>query len=150
MNSYIQILCRFQKCKRKVPPPLLLLSNEKSPFTPKGRFFPSFGEVKGDFTLLRSDSGGFFCLHFWNLHKIWIQESIDLNSIRFGRRCNIGWVTSAQGQVSVVLFDFIIKSVNKPSVQDGTFWFKIERRLNWNYIIIEQMSSKTSKHFCLC
>ena len=21
MNSYIQILCRFQKCKRKVPPP---------------------------------------------------------------------------------------------------------------------------------
>ena len=32
MDSYIQILCRFQKCKRKVPP-LLLLSNEKSPFT---------------------------------------------------------------------------------------------------------------------
>ena len=29
----IQILCRFQKCKQKVLP-LLLLSNEKSPFTP--------------------------------------------------------------------------------------------------------------------
>jgi hypothetical protein len=24
MDSYIQILCRFQKCKRKVPPPSLL------------------------------------------------------------------------------------------------------------------------------
>ena len=24
MNSYIQILCRFQKCNQKVPPPLLL------------------------------------------------------------------------------------------------------------------------------
>ena len=33
MDSYIQILCRFQKCKRKVPPPSLL-SNEKSPLTP--------------------------------------------------------------------------------------------------------------------
>ena len=31
MDSYIQILCRFQKCKQKVPPPSLL-SNEKSPF----------------------------------------------------------------------------------------------------------------------
>ena len=27
---------------------------------------------KGDFLLLRSDGGGTFCLHFWNLHKIWI------------------------------------------------------------------------------
>ena len=33
MDSYIQILCRFQKCKQKVPPPSLL-NNEKSPFTP--------------------------------------------------------------------------------------------------------------------
>ena len=33
MDSYIQILCIFQKWKRKVPPPLLL-SNEKSPFNP--------------------------------------------------------------------------------------------------------------------
>ena len=40
MDSYIQILCRLQKCKRKVPPPLLL-SYEKSPFTPQGRFFSS-------------------------------------------------------------------------------------------------------------
>ena len=31
MDSCIQILCRFQKCKQKVPPPSLL-SNEKSPF----------------------------------------------------------------------------------------------------------------------
>ena len=31
MDSYIQILCTFQKCKQKVPPPSLL-SNEKSPF----------------------------------------------------------------------------------------------------------------------
>ena len=28
MDSYIQILCRFQICKQKVPPPSLL-SNEK-------------------------------------------------------------------------------------------------------------------------
>ena len=41
--SYIQILCRFQKCKQKVPPPSLLSNTE-----------------------------GTFCLHFWNLHKIWI------------------------------------------------------------------------------
>ena len=26
--------------------------------------------VKGDFSLLRSEGGGTFCLHFWNLHKI--------------------------------------------------------------------------------
>ena len=31
MDSYIQILCRFQKWKRKVPPPSLL-STQKSPF----------------------------------------------------------------------------------------------------------------------
>jgi hypothetical protein len=30
MDSYIQILCRFQKYKQKVPP-LSLLNNEKSP-----------------------------------------------------------------------------------------------------------------------
>jgi hypothetical protein len=33
MDSYIPILCRFQKCQRKVPPPSLF-RNEKSPFTP--------------------------------------------------------------------------------------------------------------------
>ena len=33
MDSYIQILCRFQKSKRKVPPPSPL-STQKSPFTP--------------------------------------------------------------------------------------------------------------------
>ena len=34
MDSYIQMLSRFQECKQKVPPPSFL-SNEKSPFTPK-------------------------------------------------------------------------------------------------------------------
>ena len=38
MDSYIQILCRFQKSKRKIPP-RSPLSDEKSPFTPKGKFF---------------------------------------------------------------------------------------------------------------
>ena len=38
MDSYVQTLCRFQKCKKKVPPPLLL-SNEKSPFTPQRKIF---------------------------------------------------------------------------------------------------------------
>ena len=35
-------------------------------------FFSSFGGVKGDFLVQGSDGGGTFCLHFWNLHKIWI------------------------------------------------------------------------------
>jgi hypothetical protein len=48
------MLCRFQKCKRKVPPPLLL-SDEKSPFT-----------LKGYFSLLRSDGGGTFPLGIRN------------------------------------------------------------------------------------
>ena len=48
--------------------------------------------VKIDFFILTSDIGGTFRLHFWNLHKIWIKESINLNSVRFGQRCNIGWV----------------------------------------------------------
>ena len=39
--------------------------------------------------------GGTFRLHFWNQYKIGMKESIDLNSVRFGRRCNIGWVTIA-------------------------------------------------------
>ena len=50
--------------------------------------------VKGDFLVQVSDGGGTFHLHFWNLRKIWIWESIDLNSVWFGRRWNIGWVTS--------------------------------------------------------
>ena len=40
-----------------------------------------------------SDGGGTFRLLFWNLHKIWIEECINLNSVQFGRRCIIGWVT---------------------------------------------------------
>jgi hypothetical protein len=47
MDSYIQILCRFQKSKRKVPPPSPL-SNEKSPFTPpKEDFSHPLGGGKG-------------------------------------------------------------------------------------------------------
>ena len=64
MDSYIQILCRFQKSKQKVPP------QKKS----------SFG-VKGDFLVQGTDGGGTFRLLFWNLHKIWIKEFIDLNSV---------------------------------------------------------------------
>ena len=72
MDSYIQILCRFQKSKRKVPPPSPL-SNEKSPFTPTKEIFSHpLGGVKGDFLVLRGDGGGTFCILFWNLHKIWI------------------------------------------------------------------------------
>ena len=38
LDSYIQILSRFQKCKQKVPPPSLL-NNEKSPFTLQRKIF---------------------------------------------------------------------------------------------------------------
>ena len=37
MDSYIQILCRFQKCKRKVPPPSPLYNDFE-----KKRFFQKF------------------------------------------------------------------------------------------------------------
>ena len=57
------------------------------PLVPQGRFWKRKKNLRGD-------GGGTFRLHFWNLHKIWIQESIDLNSVQFGWRCNIGWVTS--------------------------------------------------------
>ena len=36
MVSYIQILCRFQRSKQKVPPPSLPCT-KKSPFTPKDK-----------------------------------------------------------------------------------------------------------------
>ena len=72
MDSYIQILCRFQKSKQKVPPPSLPCT-KKSPFTPQRmRKKSSFGGVKGDFLVQGSDGGGTFHLLFWNLHKIWI------------------------------------------------------------------------------
>ena len=71
IDCYIQSLCRFQKCKQKVPPPSLL-SNEKSPFTDILKIFLILWGVKGDFLLLMSDGGGTFYLHFWNLQKIWI------------------------------------------------------------------------------
>ena len=35
-------------------------------------FSHPLGGVKGDFLVQGSDGGGTFCLHFWNLHKIWI------------------------------------------------------------------------------
>jgi hypothetical protein len=38
MESWFQILCRFQNCKRKVPPPFLL-RNEKSTFPPQRKIF---------------------------------------------------------------------------------------------------------------
>ena len=50
---------------------------------------------KVDFSFLRRNGGGTFRLQFWNLHKIWNQDSIDLNSVWFGQRCNIGWVLLA-------------------------------------------------------
>ena len=71
MDSYIQILCRFQKSKLKIPPPSPL-STQKSPFTPPKEDFSHPLGGKGCFSLLRSDGGGTFRLHFWNLHKIWI------------------------------------------------------------------------------
>ena len=42
MDPYIQILCRFQKRKRKVPPPSLL-SNEKSLLTQRKNFLTLLG-----------------------------------------------------------------------------------------------------------
>ena len=73
MDSYIQILCRLQKSKRKVPPPSLTCT-KKSPFTPPKdeKKKSSFGGVKGDFLTQGSDGGGTFCFLFWNLNKIWI------------------------------------------------------------------------------
>ena len=61
MDSYIQILCRFQKSKQKVPPPSLLILFFSKPTLGKN---PNF--------FFRCDGGGTFCLHFWNLHEIWI------------------------------------------------------------------------------
>ena len=83
MDSYIQILCRFQKCKQKVLHrcSLKMKSHPLRPQRMKKKSF--FGGVNGDFSLMRSNGGGTFRLHCWNLHKIWIQESIDLNSVRF-------------------------------------------------------------------
>ena len=51
MDSYIQILCSFQKSKQKVPPPSQTCAKKL---------------VQG------SGGGGTFRLHFWNLHKIWM------------------------------------------------------------------------------
>ena len=59
-DSYIQILCRFQKCKRKVPPRF-----QNLPWGTKGK------NLKKKL-FLGGDGGGNFRLHFWNLHKIWI------------------------------------------------------------------------------
>ena len=71
MDSYIQILCRFQKSKLKFPPPSLPCT-ENAHFTPQKRERILLWEVKGDFLVQGSDGGGTFCLLIWNLHKIWI------------------------------------------------------------------------------
>ena len=68
MDTYVQIFCRFQKSRQKVPPPSLPCT-KKSPFTPpKEDFSHPLGGVKGDFLVQGSDGGGTFCLLFWNLH----------------------------------------------------------------------------------
>ena len=91
-----QILWRFQKCKRKVTPP--------SPL----KFFLRFFRLVPQGWFFRGDGGGTFCLHFWNLHKIWIQESIDLNSVQFGRLCNTGWVTSEKWTKIEIICFFLV------------------------------------------
>ena len=77
-----------------------MLAKSSSTVRQSGRFFSSFGEVKGDFSLLRSPGGGTFCLHFWNLHKL------DISSVPFGRCCNLGCMTS------VCATSFLIQTVN--------------------------------------
>ena len=67
MDSYIQILCRFQKSKQKVPPPSLPCIKN-----PKDDFFLILWGVKCDFLVQGSEGEGTFRLLFWNLHKIWI------------------------------------------------------------------------------
>ena len=62
MDSCIQILCRFQKCKQKVPPPSPL---KNQPWGTKRK------NLKKN---LRGDGGVTFRLHFWNLHKIWFLD----------------------------------------------------------------------------
>ena len=49
MDSYIQFLCRFQKNKQKVPPPLT---------PPKEDFFSSLERVEGDFFIKQGSDGG--------------------------------------------------------------------------------------------
>jgi hypothetical protein len=73
MDSYIQILCRLQKSMQKVPPPSLPCT-KKSPTNPPAP--PPQGRVKGDFLVQGSDGGGTFCIHFWNLHKIYLDMRI--------------------------------------------------------------------------
>ena len=85
MDSYIQILCRFQKSKRKFPSPSPL-SNEKSPFTPS--------KDEKDFTegaRWKNFSFTFFGIYI----KFGYNNSlIILNSVGFGRRCIMGWVAT--------------------------------------------------------
>ena len=57
MDSYIQILCRFQKSKQKVPPPSLPCT-KKSPFTPRK---DEKNLPEGDLLEQDSDGGGTFC-----------------------------------------------------------------------------------------
>ena len=43
------------------------------------------------FLVLREDGRGPFCLFFWKLHKIWIQESTVFFFVWFGQCCIISW-----------------------------------------------------------
>ena len=83
---YIQILCRLNKCKRKVPTPSLLT---KSLFFSK----PTLEKIWENI-FFRSEDGGTFRVYFWNSHKILDVKTINPNSVWFDRSCNIGWVTS--------------------------------------------------------
>ena len=84
MDYNHQIFCRFRKCKRKVPPPLLLSNDFEKIFFFKILSIDFFSKLtfvnsllkilkKKLFlkSLLRRDGGGTFRLHFWNLQKIW-------------------------------------------------------------------------------
>ena len=42
-------------------------------------------------TVLGSDSGGTFCLLFWNLHKEIVKQSMVIFSIDIGQRCTLPW-----------------------------------------------------------
>ena len=51
MDSYVQILCRFQKSKEKVPPPSLPCTKKSTfnPPLPQDEKKITFWRVKGDF-----------------------------------------------------------------------------------------------------
>jgi hypothetical protein len=72
---YLKIIWKFQFLKKAPKQAKTLKKQWKKP----------------TFFKIITEGGGTFRLHFRNLQST---ESIDLNSVRFGWRCNIGWVTS--------------------------------------------------------